>query len=158
MGLRFRSRERWTMCSRHALRPSKVSPHLHVYFAFFGFSKPSVEASWHCGVTFSRRGVGWAGIDHTKQWEGCNKRDATNPGKMRPVSLCLCSVIGLHGAAEWASVQECRHPTRPRPRRRSMHKSCLVLAGGGGERGRFLHRIIGCLCAERYWQGPFIQL
>jgi len=40
------------MCSRHALRPSKVSPHLHVYFAFFGLSKPSVEASWHCGVTF----------------------------------------------------------------------------------------------------------
>lgn len=137
MGLRFRSRERWTMCSRHALRPSKVSPHLHVYFAFFGFSKPSVEASWHCGVTFSRRGVGWAGIDHTKQWEGCNKRDATNPGKMRPVSLCLCSVIGLHGAAEWASVQESGTPlVRVRVVGRCT-KAAWCLQGGGVSGGGF---------------------
>lgn len=56
-GLRLRRSERWTMCSRHALRPSNVSPHLHVYFAVFGFSKPSLDTSWQRAVILGRFGA-----------------------------------------------------------------------------------------------------
>ena len=118
------------MCSRHALRPSKVSPHLHVYLAFFGFSKPSVEASWHCGVTFSRRGVGWAGIDHTKQWEGCNNRERRTQERCGRGAILLLqrdwAARGQTGQAEWASVQESGTPTRPRVVGRPNHPNSKV--------------------------------